>query len=982
VFVERSAKILAFLCQRTLIPAFRVLVFCLFAILSILSLSAETFRNPRHIPTGADPASLAVGDLNGDGWLDIVYGTTPYNTQPTVQTGTLHFLLAQPNGTYASSTDINLPSGISPACNLADFNGDGKLDLLCASFDYPGNIVAFSPGNGDGTFGSFVLSSLTTDVYATPYLAAVGDVNNDGHLDAILTDAQDNRIYELLGDGSGHFSANLLASNAPGSIPSVGALGAILRDLNGDGNLDLLVQEALANDVAVFLGNGDGSFQSAVRYAGMASLVLGDADGDGQPDIAVLIPWERDWSDTVDNPRELFTFYGNGHGSFSAAVPGPIFVRPYSYLIATDVDNDGRADLILDNVGDLYSLSIGPAIGIVHGQTDRTLGPETNYVAGSGLSSLFLTDLNGDHFPDILAANGDFNETANSFTVLLNQGNKPSVTGTLTAQPESSELGQTFQVTASLSPPSGTPAQLAGNINLSMDGVALGSEALSNNSATITVSSKPAVGTHLLSATWPGDATYDPVTLTGSHVVIGLPSTTSLSVSPNPVYALQSVTLTATVTAANLVPTGTVTFLDGGTSLGTAPLNANGVATFIAHFPAARNHVLTAVYGGDATFNTSTSSSLTENVLINPSDTTLNVPFSPVSAFQPASLVAIVLSPNAVKFALGGPPSGTVTFYDGTTNVGSSAVSDTLATLNTASFAEGTHSLTAVYSGDSAFAGSTSPVFTLQVLPDKSTTTLSASPNTAPVGTSVTLNALVTVPMIVPAGTVVFYDGATALGSSSLDNKGSATFSTSSLSVGQHSISSTYTGTANFLPSSSPAVDVTITPFTGDFGLGVTPASATISVGESHIFTVLESARGGFNQNLALSCSGLPAATSCTFAPASIPGGRANSTLTIQTSFPHQVNATGVSWLISGSGALTSLALLVLPRRLRRRAILLSLLTLAIVTGAISGCGTTGPITGGTPPGTYNVTIAATASQSGQTLSHSATVKLAVKSLF
>jgi Bacterial Ig-like domain (group 3) len=693
----------------------------------------------------------------------------------------------------------------------------------------------------------------------------------------------------------------------------------------------------------------------------------------------VLISWQRNADDLVELPTKIFTFYGNGNGSFSSAEPGPIFFRPYSNLIAADVDDDGRDDLIFDNGGDFYSLSIGPAIGIVHGQADRTLGPETNYVAGSGLSSVFVTDLNADHFPDILAANGDYNETANSFTVLLNQGNTPSVTGTLTAQPEPSQLGQTFQITASLAPPSGTQAQLAGNINFSMDGADLGSAALSGNSATIAVSSRPGVGNHLLNAIWLGDATYGPITLTGSHVVLGLPSTTSLSTAPNPAYAFQGVTLTATVTAANGAPTGTVRFLDGGTTLGSAPLNANGIATFVAHLTAAGNHVLTTVYTGDATFNTSTSNSLTENVLGNPSVTTLSVPSSPATAFQRLGLVATVTSPTASLYAPSTSPSGTVTFYDGTITLGSSALNNGAATLNTTSLAAGTHSLTAVYSGSPAFVGSTSQVFTLQVLPDYTTTTLNASPNPAAVGTSVTFSAFVTAGA---TGTVVIYDGTANLGQATLDGKGTASFSTSSLSVGKHSISAYYAGTVNFEPSTSSPVEVTITPFIGDFDLGVTPDSATIYPGESHTFTVLEAGNGGFNQNLALTCSGLPAETSCAFAPASMPGDRANAALAIQTSFPHKANATQVSWLISWPSALTSLALLVLPRRLRRSRILLSLVAFAILTGTIFACGSPGPIAGGTPPGTYTVQVTATASQAGQILSHSTAIKLTVKPPF
>jgi hypothetical protein len=237
--------------------------------------------------------------------------------------------------------------------------------------------------------------------------------------------------------------------------------------------------------------------------------------------------------------------------------------------------------------------------------------------------------------------------------------------------------------------------------------------------------------------------------------------------------------------------------------------------------------------------------------------------------------------------------------------------------------------------------------------------------------------------VIVPTGTVFFYDGATALGSSTLDNKGSATFGASALSVGQHSISASYAGTSDFEGSTSSPVQVTIMPFTGDFLVGVDPPSADVYMGDSATLQVLTAGTGGFNQKLSLSCSGLPAESSCTFSPdsmnsGSIDGVRGRATLTIQTSPPHKANIAHTTWHFPWQGALTSLAILVLPRRLRRRGILLLVLaTVAAV--AVIGCGSPGPITGGTPPGTYTVQITATASQLGQTLSHSVMVKLRVK---
>lgn len=392
----------------------------------------------------------------------------------------------------------------------------------------------------------------------------------------------------------------------------------------------------------------------------------------------------------------------------------------------------------------------------------------------------------------------------------------------LTSSLNPANKSQSVTFTATVTSAGGTPA---GSVTFADGSTKLATQTLTNGIAQFTTNSLSA-GSHVITATYQPSGSFAGSTASLSQQIIGLPSATSLSASPNPAYALQSVTLTAAVTAVSGVPTGTVTFLDGGTTMGTASLNTTGTAAIVVHFNAAGNHSVTAVYSGDATFNTSTSSSLTENVLINPSSTTLSAPTTPVFALQSTGLLATVQSPDVAKYALAGSPSGSVTFFDGPMSLGSSALSNGTSSLNTSSLTAGAHSLTAVYSGDAAFTASTSQPFTLLVLPDKTTTTLNVSPNPAPVGTNVTFQAIVAVSGILPTGTVTFFDGGAALGQSTLDSKGSATLSTSTLSVGRHLISASYAGNVNLVSSTSSAMEVTITPFVGDFAVGVDPSSA------------------------------------------------------------------------------------------------------------------------------------------------------------
>ena len=187
-------------------------------------------------------------------------------------------------------------------------------------------------------------------------------------------------------------------------------------------------------------------------------------------------------------------------------------------------------------------------------------------------------------------------------------------------------------------------------------------------------------------------------------------TTTSLTSSPNPSKVGQSVTFTATVTV--VAPgagtaTGTVTFKDGATPLGTGTLNGAGVATFATAALSVGHHTITAVYGGDASFNASTSNTVDQVVQKADTATTLASSANPSAFGQSVTFTAIVtvVAPGA------GTPTGTVTFTEGATTLGTGTVNGAgVATFTTAALAAGSHYITATFSGDGSFNGSTSPV--------------------------------------------------------------------------------------------------------------------------------------------------------------------------------------------------------------------------------------------------------------------------------
>ncbi len=271
-------------------------------------------------------------------------------------------------------------------------------------------------------------------------------------------------------------------------------------------------------------------------------------------------------------------------------------------------------------------------------------------------------------------------------------------------------------------------------------------------------------------------------------------SNTALNSIPNPSVFGQSVIMTATVTGLGSTPSGAVTFRDGAIPLNIASLNGAGIASFDTSFLAVGNHSLTAIYAGDATFSTSTSAVVVQRV--DKANTSAVLRSDPSRSFF-GELVTI----TAAVTSTAGTPSGTITFIDGKNVIGTSALNGFGKASFSASFTVGNHVLTAIYGGDSNYNGSTSAAITQEVKRANTSIIVSSSNSSSIVGQSLTFSAEV-VPRIA-TGTVFFFDGAKTLGEVTLHN-GKASFSTSLLKVGSHTIRAAYGGDKNFNGSSSP----------------------------------------------------------------------------------------------------------------------------------------------------------------------------------
>ena len=243
---------------------------------------------------------------------------------------------------------------------------------------------------------------------------------------------------------------------------------------------------------------------------------------------------------------------------------------------------------------------------------------------------------------------------------------------------------------------------------------------------------------------------------------------TSIVSGTSPSVFGQSLTFQATISDAGGTPTGTVTFEDGTTVLGTAPVRASGIATFTTSQLGIGQHSITSVYGGDAKFAGSTSAAFNQTVNLASTTTTVTPSANP-AAFGQNVIFTAKVAPAAPG---GGGPTGQVTFLDGTTQLAVVTLSAGSAMFSTSSMTLGSHSISVQYSGDGNFNGSASAPVNEVVNQSATKTTITPSSNPSIFGQSVTYTVQVAAAAPgsgTPTGSVNLYDGTTELGSMTLN---------------------------------------------------------------------------------------------------------------------------------------------------------------------------------------------------------------------
>jgi len=626
-------------------------------------------------------SAVVVGDLNMDNNQDLIL-VNPCQRSAFCPTGTIGVMIGNGDGTFQTVVTYGSGGRIPRSAVVADVDGDHHPDLLvlnsCTSGgDYsctnPTGVVGVLLGEGDGTFQTASAYN-TGGVHADSL--AVTDVNGDGTLDLVVADeCMDSNC------SGAHGLVGVLLGNRDGTFQPVvtydsGGYAAefvVVADLNKDGKPDLILGNTCASGdiscasgtngtLGVLLGNGDGTFQQVVIYGtggglGPKLVVVADVNGDSNPDLLVANTCASNDLYCRNTNGNVGVLLGNGDGTFKTAVPYDSGGFTLYSLAMSDVNNDGKADLVVVNLcASKASCASGGhgSVGVMLGNANGTFQPVLVYDSGGIFAvTLSVADVNGDAKTDIIVANAEGDtDTGGEIGILVGNGD-----GTFNA-PVDFRAGGLMTEMATVS-----DLNLDGKVDL----VTVNSFCSKRRCTDSTVG----VLLNIFSAS----------------------TTTKLTSSSNPSLINESVTFTATLVSISQVPNGQIiTFYDGTAAIGTGSTN-NGVATFSTSSLSAKSHSIKAKYSGDV-WRKGSSGSVKQVVTLYPSTTTVSSDPNPSISGQAVTLTATVRS------AAPGGPTGTVTFTNGTTTLGKATLNSGTSIITTTKLPVGTLTIMASYSGD------------------------------------------------------------------------------------------------------------------------------------------------------------------------------------------------------------------------------------------------------------------------------------------
>jgi hypothetical protein len=455
-----------------------------------------TFQSPTAIALPTTPTAAAVGDFNGDGKLDIAVSLFGGSGQTGGNFQSLAILIGHGDGTFDPAVlyqSLENPYGIS----VGDFNNDGKPDIVVRNPE--ALALSLGNGDGTFKPGYVILTEPSTLISVNPpgpilnglVSVAIADFNGDGNLD--IAAAEDGeRVDVLLGTGTGAFLPPVTYLNNQHQTGSGGGQIAAAK-LSNSGHIDLVINTGYGTTLGIFRGNGDGTFQTTPVVYPLPQyddegMIVADVNNDGRPDIVVGTMGGRgidpnfltvllnkgngdfgaapllfsvksqvnqgtatnavgvaladltgnnkqdlittDWdvpiepaangqipvpptidvnNMTVDTHGSISVLAGNGDGTFQAEKQYYVGGRPIA-VQAADLTGDGKKDLVVVNAFD-------STLSILKGNGDYTFQPAITIPVGKNPNAVVLADFNGDGKADIAATN----LVDNSVSVVINQ---------------------------------------------------------------------------------------------------------------------------------------------------------------------------------------------------------------------------------------------------------------------------------------------------------------------------------------------------------------------------------------------------------------------------------------------------------------------------------------------------------------------------------------------------------------------------------
>ena len=864
-------------------------------------------------------------------------------------------------------------AGVEPSSvAVGDFNGDGIPDLAVANAallasdpnNSPNGTISIFLGKGDGTFLEAANSPITVGQY-TVFVTA-SDVNGDGNLDLIVANLYSQDIDILLGAGDGTFTQ---AAGSPFKAGfNVDPYSVAIADFNHDGIPDLAVagmsgMVGTGYGLNIFLGNGDGTFQAPTlasttpNYTFLTSVAVGDFNGDGIPDL--VVPRIED--------NQVTILLGNGDGTFYEAPFSPMTCGngPVAVVVG-DFNQDGVQDLaILDDGGG----NVRIFLGLGNGSFNEASGSPITGADFSADWNLAEGDFNADGKTDLAVADID-----GAVTILLGHGDG------------------TFE-RSTISPAAGSATQWVATGDLDGDGVSdLVTANYGSNNATVLLTrnmetlggsasgiSPVGTGNHQVVAKFPANGDYAASTSSAIQLAAtkGAPSIT-VAPAVSSLLTTDSLQVSVSVTGgpANPPPTGSVS-LSSGAYISTPANLVSGSATFT--IPGASlsagTDTITAAYSPDSagsTIFTATSASSSPIVVIKA---------TPSVTVTPAGSSITTIQTLAVTVRVSGTPtpSGVVTLSSGTYLSSSSALSAGSATIAipAAALAAGSDVIKATYTPDASSSAIYAPATATStaVTVNKVAPTVTATPSATLITNTQSITVAVAVAVqgqSTPTGTVTLSTGNHSDQVSLASGSGSFTVPAGTLADGANSLTLTYNGDAIYSGATGSA-SVTVSPVVASS----TQPSST-SPGGTATSTITLSAGSKYSGTMNLTCTlttspaGAQSLPNCSLNPATLTvpaSGSVTSTLSVTTSAAVYASlhkpGRGTAQDLRGGLALATLLLLIVPRRKswgRSLILIVGLLAAGVV--ACGGGGSSGskpPVlqTPATTSGTYVFTVKA-----------------------